>query len=126
MFDLVNDVQAYPDRFSWCSGAHVLEHEGDTLVARLDLRFAGLGHSFTTRNRAHEPDRITIDLVEGPFRSLEGLWCFDPLGDNGCKVGLVLDFDYQGFGGMALKIGFQGLANRMVDDFCRVAKRVYG
>ncbi|HET7267863.1 MAG TPA: type II toxin-antitoxin system RatA family toxin [Oleiagrimonas sp.] len=126
MFDLVNDVEAYPSRFAWCAGAKVLERDGDALVAKLDLRFAGLRHSFTTRNVAQAPDRITVDLVEGPFHSLEGQWSFTALGDRGCKVGLTLDFDYAGrFGGMALKLGFQGLASRMVDDFCRVAKRVY-
>ena len=127
MFDLVNDVEAYPKRFPWCSGAQVLEHQDDVLVARLDLRFAGLRHSFTTRNVAQAPDRITVSLVEGPFHSLEGQWSFDDLGGSGCKVGLVLDFDYRGhFGGMALKLGFQSLANRMVDDFCREARRAYG
>lgn len=127
MFDLVNDVEAYPKRFGWCSGAQVLEREGDALIARLDLRFAGLRHSFTTRNVAQPPDRITVELVAGPFHSLAGQWSFEALGDRGCKVALVLDFDYAGrFGGMALKLGFQGLANRMVDDFCREARRTYG
>lgn len=126
MFDLVHDVEAYPRRFSWCSAAHVLEREDEMQVARLDLRFAGLRHSFTTRNVAQAPHRITVELVEGPFRSLEGQWTFDALGDDGCKIGLVLDFDYAGrFGGMALKLGFQSLANRMVDDFCREARHVY-
>ncbi len=127
MFDLVNDVQAYPKRFAWCAGAEVLERDGDTLVARLDLRFAGLHHSFTTRNVARAPDRITVSLVEGPFSSLEGQWTFTALGDSGCKVALQLDFDYTGrIGGLALKLGFQGLASRMVDDFCREARRAYG
>ncbi|HEX7342167.1 MAG TPA: type II toxin-antitoxin system RatA family toxin [Rhodanobacteraceae bacterium] len=127
MFELVNDVEAYPKRFGWCSDAKVLERDGDALVARLDLRFAGLRHSFTTRNVSQAPDRITVDLVEGPFHTLEGQWSFEALGDKGCKVGLTLDFDYTGrFGGMALKLGFQQLANRMVDDFCREARRTYG
>ncbi|HEX7339551.1 MAG TPA: type II toxin-antitoxin system RatA family toxin [Rhodanobacteraceae bacterium] len=127
MFDLVNDVEAYPKRFGWCSDAKVLERDGDELVARLDLRFAGLRHSFTTRNVAQAPDRITVALVEGPFHTLEGQWTFDALNGRGCKVGLQLDFDYTGrIGSMALKLGFQGLANHMVDDFCREARTVYG
>lgn len=126
MFDLVNEVEAYPKRFGWCAAAHVLEREGNVLVARLDLRFAGMHHSFTTRNVAEAPQRISIDLVEGPFQSLSGYWSFSPLGDAGCKVALALDFAYTGlFGGVALKLGFQGLANRMVDDFCREANRTY-
>ena len=127
MFDLVNEVEAYPKRFPWCAGAEVLERGDNMLVARLDLKFAGLRHSFTTRNTADRPQRLQISLVEGPFRSLEGIWNFLPLGGEGCKIALELDFDYAGkLGGAALKLGFQGLASRMVEDFCREAERTYG
>ncbi|HZX70688.1 MAG TPA: type II toxin-antitoxin system RatA family toxin [Rhodanobacter sp.] len=127
MFDLVNAVEAYPKRFAWCAGAEVVERHDDALVARLDLRFAGLRQSFTTRNVVDPPRRLQMSLVDGPFRSLEGVWDFIALGDAGCKVAFALDFDYAGrLGGGALKLGFQGLAGRMVNDFCREAERVYG
>ncbi|MGN2243037.1 type II toxin-antitoxin system RatA family toxin [Frateuria sp. GZRR33] len=126
MFDLVNDVEAYPKRFAWCAGAQVLEREGDTLVARLDLRYAGLKQSFTTRNTTEAPRRLHMQLVEGPFRSLDGLWEFIPLGDQGCKIAFALDFDYVGLGATAIKLGFQALASKMVDDFGREARRAYG
>ena len=65
-------------------------------------------------------------LADGQY-DLEGVWDFIALGDAGCKVAFALDFDYAGrLGGSALKLGFQGLAGRMVDDFCREAERVYG
>ncbi|MEO6689600.1 MAG: type II toxin-antitoxin system RatA family toxin [Dokdonella sp.] len=128
MFDLVNDVEAYPTRFGWCGGAQVLEREGDlALTARLDLRFAGLTQSFTTRNTLERPQRLHMHLVDGPLRALEGDWTFKPLGDEGCRIALALDFDYAGLlGGSALRLGFQGLANRMVDDFCAAANKAYG
>ena len=127
MFDLVNDVEAYPKRFPWCVGAEILERTGDVLVARLDLKFAGFRQSFTTRNSVNPPTRLHMSLVDGPFRSLDGVWDFLALGDAGCKISFALDFDYASrLGGGALKLGFQGLANRMVDDFCREAERVYG
>lgn len=127
MFDLVNEVEAYPKRFPWCSAAEILERQDNVLVARLDLKFAGFHQSFTTRNTVDPPKRLQMDLVDGPFRSLEGVWDFIALGDAGCKVAFALDFDYAGrLGGSALKLGFQGLAGRMVGDFCREAERVYG
>lgn len=127
MFDLVNEVEAYPKRFSWCAGARIVERREDVLVAQLDLQFAGFRQSFTTRNTVDPPRRLKMDLVEGPFRALEGVWDFVALGDAGCKVAFALDFDYAGrLGGGALKLGFQGLAGRLVDDFCREAERVYG
>ena len=125
MFDLVNDVEAYPRRFPWCAGAHVLERDGDgALVARLDLRFAGITQSFTTRNTLERPQRLRMQLVDGPLRALEGEWTFAALGDDGCRIALALDFDYSGrLAGSALRLGFQGLANRMVDDFCAAAMK---
>lgn len=127
MFDLVNDIEAYPKRFAWCAGAQVIEHEENALVARLDLKFAGFRLNFTTRNVVDPPRRLQMNLVDGPFRSLSGVWDFIALGDAGCKVVFALDFDYAGtLGGAALKLGFQGLAGRMVDDFCREAERVHG
>lgn len=127
MFDLVNDVEAYPTRFAWCTGARVLAREGDTaLTARLDLRLAGISHGFTTRNTLERPRLLRVNLVEGPLHALEGDWNFEPLGADGCKIVLALDFDYAGrIAGAALRLGFQVLANRMVDDFCAVAKKVY-
>lgn len=127
MFDLVNDVEAYPRRFAWCSGAAVLEHDESSLVARLDLRLAGLNQSFTTRNTVLRPDRIHMLLVDGPFRTLEGEWSFLALGETGCKIALALDFDYSGrLTAPALRMGFRNLADRLVDDFSREANRVGG
>ena len=127
MFDLVNEVEAYPKRFSWCAGAEILERSEHVLVARLDLKCAGFQQSFTTRNTIDPPRRLQMDLVNGPFRSLEGVWDFIALGEAGCKVAFALDFEYAGrLGGSALRLGFQGLAGRMVDDFCREAARIHG
>lgn len=127
MFGLVNDVAAYPTRFAWCSGAQVLEQRADGLVARLDLRMAGLIQHFTTRNTTLRPARIDMQFVDGPFKTLQGSWTFDALGDAGCKVALALDFETSSrVLGAALQVGLKGLADRMVDDFCRVANELHG
>ena len=127
MFDLVNDVQAYPRRFTWCAAADVLACDETSMTARLEVRVAGMTQHFTTRNTLVRPERIDMALVDGPFRSLGGGWTFMPLGGDGCKIALGLDFEYSGaLLGPALRLGFQGLADRMVDEFVRVAYRVYG
>lgn len=127
MFDLVNDVEAYPRRFPWCAGSAVLARDESSITARLDLRFAGITQSFTTRNALERPGTIHMHLVDGPFRTLEGDWSFQALGEDGCKVSFVLEFDYSGrFTAPALRLGFQSLADRMVDDFCKEARRIHG
>jgi ribosome-associated toxin RatA of RatAB toxin-antitoxin module len=127
MYELVNDIEAYPRRFDWCEAASVRDRAHDTLVAALDVRLGSLRASFTTRNRLVPGERIDMTLVDGPFRALSGGWAFRALGDAGCKVGLVLDFEVAGrWVGSALALGFQGLADRMVDDFVREARLAYG
>lgn len=127
MFDLVNDVESYPRRFAWCASAAVLAREPDAILARLDVRIAGTTQSFSTRNTLEPPRRIGMQLADGPFQSLSGAWEFDALGESGCKIALALDFEYRGrVLAPVFRAGFEKLADRMVDDFCREAAREHG
>jgi ribosome-associated toxin RatA of RatAB toxin-antitoxin module len=123
MFALVNDVEAYPRRFAWCAGSRVTERSSKALTARLEVRIAGMVQAFTTRNTLDPPRAIDMQLVDGPFRSLAGGWTFTALGDTGCRVALALDFEYAGvLLAPIMRAGFQKLADRMVDEFCREAE----
>lgn len=122
MFDLVNDVAAYPGRFRWCSNAVILEQGEDRLVARLDLGLGSFSTWFMTENTLRRPNSIDMRLRDGPFKSLHGRWEFHSLAEEACKVSLELEFEPSSrLLGPALAIGFQGLADRMVNDFVRVA-----
>lgn len=122
MFDLVNDVARYPERFNWCTAAEVIDSGEDFQLARLTLKLAGMSTTFATRNTLDRPHRIGLALAEGPFRSLGGSWQFLDLDDSGSKVSLNLDFEFAtGLLGMALRQGFSRLADRLVDDFVQCA-----
>jgi ribosome-associated toxin RatA of RatAB toxin-antitoxin module len=122
MFALVNDIAAYPRRFDWCEAAEVIESGEDRLVARLDLGLGALRTWFTTQNTLVRPHHIDMALRDGPFRRLDGRWQFHALDESSCKVTLTLDFEPQSrLLAPAMAIGFQALADRMVDDFVRVA-----
>ena len=124
MFDLVNDVAAYPRRFSWCEQAQVLEQDEGRMLARLDLGLGSLRTWFTTENLLERPHRIDMQLRDGPFKRLHGLWQFHALDEEACKVTLTLDFEPSSrLLAPVFALGFQGLADRMVDDFVRVAER---
>lgn len=124
MFALVSDVRAYPQRFDWCDGAEVRDESPDRVVARLDLRAAGLKTWFVTENRMTPPHHIDLHLVEGPFRRLKGRWEFHALDESACRVTLTLDFEPASrLLAPAFVLGFQALADRMVDDFVRAADR---
>ncbi|MBF6025508.1 type II toxin-antitoxin system RatA family toxin [Lysobacter niastensis] len=124
MFALVNDIAAYPRRFDWCDKAEVIESGELRMVARLDLGLGALRTWFTTENTLVPPHHIDLKLVDGPFRSLSGRWQFHSLDESACKVTLTLDFEPSvKLLGPAMALGFQALADRMVDDFVRVADR---
>lgn len=123
VFDLVNEVEAYPGLFPWCRSARI-DHRTDGLMrARLDLSYLGFRAAFSTENTFVPSESIQLNLVEGPFRSLRGEWRFLALGDAGCKASLRLDFEFAGsLVGSALALGFQSLADRLVDDFSKAAR----
>jgi len=124
MYALVNDVAAYPRRFAWCDAAQIQESTESRMVARLDLGLGALRTWFTTENTLSPPDSIDMQLRDGPFKSLHGRWTFAALGDDACKVTLLLEFEPRSRLMLpALTLGFQSLADRMVDDFVRVAER---
>ena len=124
MYALVNDISAYARRFDWCERSQVLESDEQRLVARLDLKLAGLRTWFTTENTLSPPHHIDLKLVDGPFRSLSGRWEFHALDESACKVTLTLKLEPAvKLLAPAMALGFQSLADRMVDDFIRIADR---
>lgn len=127
MFGLVADVERYPEWFDWCTSAQVLEREQGRVNAELGVRVAGIALSFATENCEFAPERIELRLLRGPFRQLAGAWTFQSVGEIGTRVELNLTFEVNStLMASALSLGFRRLADRMVDDFCRVAKVEFG
>lgn len=126
MFDLVNDIEAYPEYMDDCVGAQVLQRGPDWLEARLELQKAGLTQSFVTRNQLNPPHSMTMSLVEGPFSHLEGRWSFTPIEGAGCRVSFELEFAMQSrLLAMAVGKFFESAASKQVDALCRRAESVY-
>jgi ribosome-associated toxin RatA of RatAB toxin-antitoxin module len=126
MFDVVNDVALYQDYLPLCSRSEVIESSPEFMVARLTLTKAGVSQQFTTRNKLVSAERIDLQLVEGPFTSLNGYWLFSQLGSDGCKTEMNLTFDFNSrmlnatFGKV-----FEQVADSLVEAFCDRAKVLY-
>lgn len=127
LYDLVNDVARYPEFLPWCSQAQVLEHSPEQMRARVEVAKGGLSQHFVTRNTLVPGQSIEMNLEEGPFSSLHGLWVFKALGEKACKISLDLAFDYSGpIVRATLGPLFNQAANTLVDAFCQRAKQLYG
>ena len=127
MYALVSDILTYPQFLPWCSGTEILSQEGEELSARIGFSVGGVSQSFTTRNRLQSGKEIAMQLVDGPFSQLEGRWRFEPLGDAGCKISLLLEYDFSSKM-VSLVVGpvFNKIANTLVDAFQKRALEVYG
>ncbi len=126
MYELVKDVEKYPSFLPWCNEAEVHIDEGDVIEASLGLRRGKISKRFRTRNALRPNESLGIELVGGPFRHMSGGWTFRQLGDAGCKVELVLEFEFENkatdviFGRF-----FENTCNSLVDSFTRRAAEMY-
>ncbi len=126
MFDLVNDIESYPQFMQGAQTARVLERSEDQVVGELTLGKAGLKQSFTTRNTLTPHTRIDMELVEGPFRHFKAAWHFKPLTDSASRVMLEMEFEYAGrLVGMVLEKLFEHSANTLVDAVIDRAHEIY-
>lgn len=126
MFDLVDDVEAYPQFLPWCGGTSVRDRTMHRMLATLTIDFRGIRQSFTTENEMHSPHRISMKLREGPFSTLDGHWHFHSLREDACKVEFRLDYAFKsGILGQALIPVFDHIARSFVDAFVRRADHVY-
>lgn len=126
MFDLVDDVDAYQEFLPWCNGSEVIWRKDDEVKARVSIAKGAVEKAFTTLNRTQRGKMIEMRLVEGPFRRLDGYWRFQPLGDQGCKISLDLEFEFSSrLVKMAFGKIFNQIANRLVDAFVERAHAVY-
>ena len=127
MFMLVNDVEHYPHFLPGCRGSCIISHSATEMIASLDLAWQGIHKQFTTHNYLYPYERISMSLVDGPLRRLEGVWHFQPLGESACNVILELEFELTGkIFDKALQPVLQYVANMLVDAFCKRAHEQYG
>ena len=127
LYDLVNDVASYPEFLPWCSSAEILESTEVLMRASLGVAKGGLSQHFVTRNTLVPGQSIEMNLEEGPFNQLHGVWTFKALGEKACKISLDLSFDYAGpIVRATLGPLFNQAANTLVDAFCQRAKELHG
>jgi ribosome-associated toxin RatA of RatAB toxin-antitoxin module len=127
MYELVKDVERYPEFLPWCGGARIEERFDDGVVGTVDIDKGRLHKSFTTRNHFTQDKEITLQLVDGPFSELKGAWTFDAIGDQGSRVSLYLKFDFSStLASMTIGPVFNLIADRLLDAFVEEADKLYG
>ena len=123
MYELINDIERYPDFVPWCATARIVSRKENEVVATLNIKRGPLKAEFTTRNLLEPGSRVLMQFVSGPFRVLEGLWTLTPLGELGCRVELEMRFEFANrVAGALFEPLFEDTAASLVDAFVKRAR----
>jgi len=123
MYELINDIERYPEFVPWCTAARVDSRKDTEVVATLMIKRGPLRAEFTTRNLLEPGKRVLMQFVSGPFRVLEGLWTLTALGDLGCRVELEMRFEFANrVAGTLFESLFEDTAASLVDAFVKRAR----
>ncbi|TLU64835.1 type II toxin-antitoxin system RatA family toxin [Thalassotalea litorea] len=126
MFHLINDIPSYPKFLPGCKDAKIMAQDVNSMTASILVSKAGVEKWFTTKNALVENERISMSLLDGPFKRLTGDWLITPLSDSACKVSLQLDYEFSSkLIELAIGKAFNALTNNMVNAFTQRAKEVY-
>ena len=126
MFDLIVDVPSYPQFLPWCDKAEILAQTDNGMTARIGMAFGGLHKSFTTQNTHIAGRQVQLDLIDGPFKHLSGVWDFIHVGEEqACRVEFKLSYSFDSVFGALVGPVFDKIASTLVDAFVKRAEAVY-
>jgi len=127
MFNLINDVDSYPEFVPWCVKCEVHSENKEEKQATMSFAKRSINASVTTRNELVTDKSITMRLVEGPFKELIGVWTFHALDEQSCKVELDMKFSFSNkLYALTLGSVFNQVANKLVAAFTERAQQLYG
>jgi len=127
MFVLVDDIDSYPKFLPWCKSTTIYNRDEGQVEASIEMAKAGINKSFTTRNTLHGSELIEMQLVDGPFKELQGYWRFETLDEKACKVSLDIQFEFSNKI-LSMSVGpvFSQICNTLVNAFVGRAREIYG
>ena len=127
IFDLVADIERYPEFLPWCQEAEIRSREGEVITADLVIGFRMFRERFTSEVSLKRPERIDVRYRKGPLRRLENRWGFSPHGDGHCMIDFHVDFEFRSRL-LQVLIGavFHEAFRRMVGAFEARARALYG
>ena len=127
MYQLVNDVNAYPEFIPWCVQCEVQYEDENEKQATMYFARHGIKASVSTHNVLIKNKKIAVRLVEGPFRHFTGCWEFHSLDEHACRVEFDMQFAFSNkLYEATLGTIFNQVANRLVSAFVQRAEELYG
>ncbi len=127
LFDLVADVERYPEFLPWCQATRVTRREGNVFFSDMVIGFKMIRERFTTKVTLDRPRRIDVSYLSGPMRYLNNHWIFIPHGNGHCLIDFYVDFEFRSpFLQRMIGVLFNEAVRRMVGAFETRAYQLYG
>jgi coenzyme Q-binding protein COQ10 len=127
LFQLVADVEHYPEFLPWCVGARIRERKNNLIVADLLIGYRMVRERFTSRVMLDRPHRIDVSYSEGPFRHFDNHWIFEQQADGSCIIDFSVDFAFRSrMLQKVIGVLFNEAVRRMVSAFEGRARLLYG
>ena len=126
MFNLVSDIEKYPEFLPWCMGLRIKNRNADLIVADMVIGYKMFREQFTSKVKLTAPDRIDVMYEDGPFKYLNNKWVFIDKEDGSCIIDFYVDFEFNSKF-MEKMVGsiFGEAVKVMVNAFERRAKIIY-
>jgi coenzyme Q-binding protein COQ10 len=101
MFDLVADVERYPEFVPLCRSLEVRQRKSaadgvEVLVADMTAAYKLISETFTSRVTLDRPNlQILVEYLDGPFSRLENRWTFRPVAEDSCDVEFFISYEFK-------------------------------
>ncbi|MEC8996196.1 MAG: type II toxin-antitoxin system RatA family toxin [Pseudomonadota bacterium] len=125
IFTLVNQVDKYSDFLPWCNGSKIISNENNIMIGEISVSKNLVKWTFTTENHYIDNEKIQLKLLDGPFKSLNGLWSFSRVDKNTTIVNFVLEYEFSNkIIELSIKPVFTSIMTSILDSFISEAFRM--
>ncbi len=127
LYDLVADIERYPEFLPWCSAVRLLSKSETEIVADLVVGYKFFRETFRSRVHLIPRTRIDVEYITGPFHYLNNHWVFKEGPQSGTNVDFFIDFQFRNsLFQRATQLVFENAFNQMLTAFEKRAHQLYG
>jgi coenzyme Q-binding protein COQ10 len=126
LYDLVVDIEKYPEFLPWCLGVRIVARSDKDIVADLIVGYKFFRETFRSKVHLTPKTRIDVEYINGPFHHLNNHWVFKEGPNSGTNIDFFIDFQFKNsFFQSATQMVFESAFDRMLDAFEKRAQEVY-
>tara|TARA_Y200000002_G_C22310445_1_gene508284 strand:+ start:143 stop:577 length:435 start_codon:yes stop_codon:yes gene_type:complete len=98
LYDVVIDVEAYPDFLPWCLSAKIIKKiDKNNFDAELKVGYKAIDEKYISRIKSKYGKKINSKAISGPFKVLDSTWTFIDTGEKKCNVEFIIEYEFKSF-----------------------------